>query len=137
MILDFCAEMYPWVQLCKQVPRLRATRSARDDTPFARLLPFHCSSDSCRSNGTNPRREIRSPWLPGGSTRFRLPSPDFCLLVFYNRTMSQLYAGTSGFAYATWKPDFYPADVKQKDFLSYYSQRLNSVEINYTFRQLP
>jgi uncharacterized protein YecE (DUF72 family) len=51
--------------------------------------------------------------------------------------MSQLYAGTSGFAYASWKPDFYPANAKQKDFLSYYAQRLNSVEINYTFRQLP
>jgi uncharacterized protein YecE (DUF72 family) len=51
--------------------------------------------------------------------------------------MARLYAGTSGFAYSTWKPDFYPSDVPQKNFLEYYSRRLNSVEINYTFRHLP
>lgn len=48
-----------------------------------------------------------------------------------------LYAGTSGFAYPAWKPGFYPAEVPQKKFLEYYSRQLNSVEINYTFRQLP
>jgi uncharacterized protein YecE (DUF72 family) len=48
-----------------------------------------------------------------------------------------LYAGTSGFAYPSWKPRFYPKDVPAKKFLEYYSRRLNSVEINYTFRRLP
>ncbi len=48
-----------------------------------------------------------------------------------------LYAGTSGFAYPSWKPRFYPADLPAKKFLEYYSSRLNSVEINYTFRRLP
>src|SRR5580700_965145 len=51
--------------------------------------------------------------------------------------MSTLYAGTSGFAYTAWKPDFYPPKLPQKDFLKHYATRLNSVEINYTFRQLP
>ena len=51
--------------------------------------------------------------------------------------MAQLYAGTSGFAYPSWKPDFYPEKLAQKKFLSYYSTRLNAVEINYTFRRLP
>lgn len=51
--------------------------------------------------------------------------------------MAQLYAGTSGFAYPAWKPEFYPQKVPQKDFLKYYATRLNAVEINYTFRQLP
>lgn len=51
--------------------------------------------------------------------------------------MATLYAGTSGFAYPQWKPDFYPKKVPQKDFLQYYATRLNAVEINYTFRQLP
>jgi uncharacterized protein YecE (DUF72 family) len=51
--------------------------------------------------------------------------------------MAQLYAGTSGFAYAAWKPDFYPQKLASKNFLQYYSTRLNAVEINYTFRQLP
>lgn len=51
--------------------------------------------------------------------------------------MAHLFSGTSGFAYPAWKPDFYPAKTPQKDFLKYYSMRLNAVEINYTFRQLP
>lgn len=48
-----------------------------------------------------------------------------------------IYAGTSGFAYPSWKPRFYPADLSSKKFLEYYAGRLNSVEINYTFRRLP
>jgi uncharacterized protein YecE (DUF72 family) len=51
--------------------------------------------------------------------------------------MPQLYAGTSGFAYSSWKPDFYPAKLASRDFLRHYASRLNAVEINYTFRQLP
>ncbi len=50
--------------------------------------------------------------------------------------MPSLYAGTSGFAYPNWKPGFYPAELPSKKFLEYYSRRLNSVEINYTFRRL-
>ncbi|HKS95315.1 MAG TPA: DUF72 domain-containing protein [Terriglobia bacterium] len=50
--------------------------------------------------------------------------------------MAKLYAGTSGFAYPSWKPRFYPGDLPAKRFLEYYSRRLNSVEINYTFRRL-
>ena len=51
--------------------------------------------------------------------------------------MASLFAGTSGFAYPAWKPDFYPPKLPQKDFLKHYATRLNAVEINYTFRQLP
>jgi uncharacterized protein YecE (DUF72 family) len=51
--------------------------------------------------------------------------------------MATLYTGTSGFAYATWKPGFYPAKLAAKGFLKHYAERLNSVEINYTFRRLP
>ena len=51
--------------------------------------------------------------------------------------MAQLFAGTSGFAYPAWKPDFYPAKVPQARFLEHYATRLNSVEINYTFRRTP
>jgi len=50
--------------------------------------------------------------------------------------MAQLYAGTSGWAYPTWKPDFYPAKLPQKNFLKHYTSQLNTVEVNFTFRQL-
>ena len=51
--------------------------------------------------------------------------------------MKKVYAGTSGWAYTTWKPDFYPAKFYSTKFLTYYTSRLNSVEVNYTFRSLP
>jgi uncharacterized protein YecE (DUF72 family) len=51
--------------------------------------------------------------------------------------MPRLYSGTSGFAYPSWKPDFYPQKLAAKDFLKHYATRLNAVEINYTFLQLP
>ncbi len=50
--------------------------------------------------------------------------------------MAQLYVGTSGWAYPTWKPDFYPAKLPQKSFLQHYTTQLNTVEVNFTFRQL-
>ena len=51
--------------------------------------------------------------------------------------MATLYAGTSGYAYPTWKPDFYPEDLPATRFLRYYAGRLNCVEVNYTFRHMP
>ena len=51
--------------------------------------------------------------------------------------MARLFAGTSGFAYAQWKPRFYPAKLPANKFLEHYAQRLNSVEVNYTFRRMP
>ena len=50
--------------------------------------------------------------------------------------MPQLYAGTSGWAYPSWKPDFYPTKLAQAKFLQFYATQLNAVEVNFTFRQL-
>jgi uncharacterized protein YecE (DUF72 family) len=48
-----------------------------------------------------------------------------------------IYVGTSGWAYPSWKPEFYPPDIQAKRFLEHYAIRLNSVEVNYSFRKLP
>lgn len=48
--------------------------------------------------------------------------------------MAFLYAGTSGWAYPSWKPDFYPAKLASAKFLQFYATRLNTVEVNYTYR---
>ena len=50
--------------------------------------------------------------------------------------MPGLYVGTSGWAYPSWKPDFYPAKLAQKKFLNHYGTQLNAVEVNFSFRQL-
>ncbi|TMC45785.1 MAG: DUF72 domain-containing protein [Chloroflexi bacterium] len=47
------------------------------------------------------------------------------------------FVGTSGWSYTSWKPVFYPQEVKSKDFLRYYATRLKTLEINYTFNHLP
>lgn len=47
--------------------------------------------------------------------------------------MGKIYAGTSGWAYTSWRPKFYPAKLGSADFLNYYASRLNSVEVNYSF----
>jgi uncharacterized protein YecE (DUF72 family) len=49
---------------------------------------------------------------------------------------NSLHVGTSGWAYSIWKPEFYPKDVAAKNFLEFYSTRLNAVEVNYTFRRI-
>ncbi|HXU18754.1 MAG TPA: DUF72 domain-containing protein [Terriglobales bacterium] len=50
--------------------------------------------------------------------------------------MPNLFIGTSGWAYPSWKPGFYPEKLAQTKFLTYYATQLNTVEVNLTFRQL-
>jgi uncharacterized protein YecE (DUF72 family) len=47
------------------------------------------------------------------------------------------FVGTSGWSYTTWKPLFYPSEIKSRDFLRYYATRLSTLEVNYTFNHLP
>ena len=47
------------------------------------------------------------------------------------------FVGTSGWAYTSWRPKFYPEGTKTAAFLSYYATRLSTIEINYTFNHLP
>jgi uncharacterized protein YecE (DUF72 family) len=48
-----------------------------------------------------------------------------------------LYVGTSGWSYPTWKPAFYPPKVPARSFLNYYGSQFTAVEVNYTFRAFP
>jgi uncharacterized protein YecE (DUF72 family) len=52
-------------------------------------------------------------------------------------TVAGAQVGTSGFSYASWRPDFYPADARPEDFLRLYAERLPSVELNVTGYRLP
>lgn len=49
---------------------------------------------------------------------------------------ARLYCGTSGFAYESWRPDFYPGKLPASKFLAHYATQLNAVEINYTYRRI-
>jgi uncharacterized protein YecE (DUF72 family) len=48
-----------------------------------------------------------------------------------------LHIGTSGYSYKEWKGTFYPEDLKAAAMLSYYAERLGTVEINNTFYRMP
>ena len=48
-----------------------------------------------------------------------------------------LHIGTSGWNYAHWKNNFYPADLPQKEWLSFYTKNFNTVELNSSFYHLP
>jgi uncharacterized protein YecE (DUF72 family) len=48
-----------------------------------------------------------------------------------------LLAGASGFSFASWRPGFYPAGTRSSEFLSFYAQRLPTVEVNGTFYRQP
>lgn len=48
-----------------------------------------------------------------------------------------LYTGTSGYSFREWVGPFYPPKTKPTDYLAFYASRLNSVEINHTFRRFP
>ena len=50
--------------------------------------------------------------------------------------IANLYCGTSGFSYDSWRPDFYPEKLPSSKFLPFYGSRLNAVEVNYTYRRL-
>jgi uncharacterized protein YecE (DUF72 family) len=43
------------------------------------------------------------------------------------------HVGTSGWNYNHWKSVFYPEGLKSKDWLAYYVQRFDTVELNVTF----
>lgn len=45
--------------------------------------------------------------------------------------------GTSGYNYPEWRGSFYPEKFSTSKMLAYYSERFNSVEVNYTFYRIP
>jgi uncharacterized protein YecE (DUF72 family) len=51
--------------------------------------------------------------------------------------LGRLFTGTSGFAYATWSPAFYPAGIRASGLLGAYAERLTAVELHNTFYRRP
>jgi uncharacterized protein YecE (DUF72 family) len=48
-----------------------------------------------------------------------------------------LYIGTSGWTYSDWRGRFYPPDLLQRDWLSWYAGRFNATEVNASFYRTP
>jgi len=53
------------------------------------------------------------------------------------RGHERIHIGTCGWHYQHWVGPFYPPELATEDFLAHYASRLNTVEVNNTFYQLP
>jgi uncharacterized protein YecE (DUF72 family) len=51
--------------------------------------------------------------------------------------VTALRVGTSGWGYPSWQPGFYPAGLDRAEYLAFYAQQLDTVELNATKYRLP
>lgn len=51
--------------------------------------------------------------------------------------MAEARVGTSGWTYANWRGLFYPPNLRQGEWLAYYAQNFDTVEVNASFYRLP
>ena len=49
----------------------------------------------------------------------------------------KVYVGTSGWHYKHWIGEFYPEDIRSKEFIDYYLKFFRTVELNNSFYKLP
>ena len=64
----------------------------------------------------------------GRRTLARAPDVPYC---------REIRVGTSGWSYPSWRPGFYPAGTKPEEFLRFYAERFDTVELNTTGYRLP
>jgi uncharacterized protein YecE (DUF72 family) len=51
--------------------------------------------------------------------------------------VTRVFIGTSGWNYKHWVGTFYPADLRQRQQLEYYTQHFDTIEINNSFYRMP
>jgi uncharacterized protein YecE (DUF72 family) len=51
--------------------------------------------------------------------------------------MQNLYLGTIGWSYEFWRGKFYPSKTAPKDYLTYYSSKFSTVEVDSSFYRIP
>lgn len=56
---------------------------------------------------------------------------------FFTAYPMRWHIGCSGFSYKEWRGEFYPKGLAQKDWLGYYAERFNTLELNVTFYRFP
>ena len=49
----------------------------------------------------------------------------------------RILIGTSGYSFPDWVGPFYPPGTRSSDFLGYYAQRFEAVEVNSTYYRIP
>ena len=51
--------------------------------------------------------------------------------------MSLLFIGTSGYDYPEWKEIFYPKNLTRSEYLSFYAEHFNALELNFSYYSQP
>ena len=59
------------------------------------------------------------------------------MVMIRDESAFDLRIGTSGYDYPEWKGTFYPKDLARREFLGFYSERFETLEINYTYYGQP
>src|ERR687888_1729811 len=85
-----------------------------------------------RSSAMQSSRRTK-PW----SRTSIVPSAMTSAITAMSASVPALYVGTSGWAYPSWKPGFYPAGLPSREFLGFYAERFATVELNTTGYRLP
>ena len=114
----------PVLKLKQKLPRLPGLQDAKPETG----IELAAQAEESSSQAEKSQRREETERAETAAAKGIIPTR--------GAQMAQLYVGTSGWAYPSWKPDFYPAKLAQKKFLQHYSTQLNTVEVNFTFRQL-
>src|SRR5258708_6061690 len=72
----------------------------------------------------------------GATSAFRSRGRQSCVSVCHPR-MADIRLGTSSFTATGWQGSFYPKGLRPADYLSYYAQHFDTVEIDSTFYATP
>lgn len=51
--------------------------------------------------------------------------------------MADFYVGTSGYDYPEWRGILYPPELPREEFLAFYTEHFNALELNYTYYGMP
>lgn len=51
--------------------------------------------------------------------------------------MGEVYVGTSGYDYPEWRGVLYPQELPRDQFLAFYAEHFNALELNYTYYSMP
>jgi len=51
--------------------------------------------------------------------------------------MSEIYIGTSGYDYPEWRGVFYPEALPREEYLAFYAQNFNALELNFSYYSIP
>src|SRR5215471_3647155 len=85
-------------------------------------------------------REALPARTSGGKPRTTRPSPGAGVIANLTEQPGaapmKVCVGTSGWLYPSWRGDFYPRGLRQRDELAYLAARLPTVEVNGTFYSL-